>query len=93
MYLILDTEQDAKDRSAEAWEQRLGRAKNPEDITEFLWSWETGKDGRSVLVIGKEEFRLTPQEEVAQIEVLPEGKGENWEKPDPSIIDVGQLEA
>jgi hypothetical protein len=80
-YLIFDTEQDAKDRSAEAWEQVLGRKKHPEDITEFLWAVDVGKDGRAAILIEAEDVDIyVKQEEIAKLEVaLPEG-GDNWEK-------------
>jgi hypothetical protein len=81
-YLVFDTKQDAEARSAEAWEQVLGRKKRPEDITEFLWSVDVGNDGRAALVIDKAEdvTAYVKQEEIAELEVaLPKGKGENWE--------------
>jgi len=34
-YLIFNTEKEADDCSRQAWESVLGRAKNPQDVTEF----------------------------------------------------------
>jgi hypothetical protein len=36
-YLIFANEQEADNRSRDAWEQVLDRPKNVEDVTEFLW--------------------------------------------------------
>lgn len=84
-YLILDTEQQAVTRSAEAWEQRLGRKKHLVDITEFLWGWNTGKDGRSALIIDKPEdvTIYVKQEEMTKVEA--ELDVVNWEKKPPVI--------
>jgi hypothetical protein len=93
VYLILATEKDAKARSAEAWEQRLGRKKRPEDVTEFLWSVDVGKDGRAAIVIAKSEDVATyvkPEENASLEAELPKGKGQNWEKPSP-LIETGEI--
>jgi hypothetical protein len=51
-YLILNNQQAADDRSRQAWEQVLGRQKNPADVTEFLWGRSApGLDGRVAVVI------------------------------------------
>jgi hypothetical protein len=72
-------------RSAEAWEARLGRKKNIEDVTEFLWGWNVGKDGQTALIISDEADKLTPQETAVLVADLPKGDGENWEKPDIEV--------
>jgi hypothetical protein len=84
-YLIFDTKEEAVARSAEAWEARLGRKKNPEDVTEFLWGWSEGKDGQTALIINDEADKLTPQETAALVADLPKSEGDNWEKPDIEV--------
>jgi hypothetical protein len=41
-YLILNSEFEARERSRQAWLDHLGRNKNPEDVTEFLWGLNVG---------------------------------------------------
>jgi hypothetical protein len=84
MYLVLDTEEEAITRSREAWEQKLGRKKNPGDVTEFLWGLDVGKDGRTALVISEKADLLTQAEVIEVAPELPDGKDENWEKIDPT---------
>jgi hypothetical protein len=86
MYLVVDSEEEAKTRSREAWEQKLGRKKNPGDVTEFLWGWDAGKDGRVALEISEKTEFLTQAETLVAISDLPDGKDENWEKIDPTKV-------
>jgi hypothetical protein len=79
-YLIFPSEAEAKDRTRAAWGARLGREKNPQDVTEFLWAWAVGKDGQTALIIGEQSEKLTQQEAALLIFDLPDGVGENWEK-------------
>jgi hypothetical protein len=85
-YLILPTEQDAVERSRLAWESVLGRKKHVEDVTEFLWGIDVGKDGQAALIIDSGTEKLTEQEQALVISLLPAGAGENWEK-EGSVID------
>jgi hypothetical protein len=80
-YLIFDTELDATDRSRSAWEDRLGRPKNPEDVTEFLNGWSVGLDGRTALDVTGMALRGT--EETNLIDTLP---ADNW--PSGAIQDA-----
>jgi hypothetical protein len=51
-YLIFANEQEADNRSRDAWEQVLDRPKNVEDVTEFLWGrTRPGLDGRMAVEI------------------------------------------
>lgn len=75
-YLIFDTKQEADERSRQAWEEHLGRKKRPEDVTEFLWSRNVGKDGRTALVISEKQELLKVPERNAMVETLDA----NWEK-------------
>jgi hypothetical protein len=61
-YIIFQTEQDALDRSRLAWEDKLGRKKNPEDVTEFLWHVEVGKDGRAAVIVNDNQDKLTAED-------------------------------
>lgn len=90
-YLIFTTKAEAEDRSREAWEAVLGRKKRPEDVTEFLWDRTVGKDGQTALVVLEHLDKLDAAEQAATVTVLPEGKGENWEKPSSS--ETGEIEA
>jgi hypothetical protein len=61
-YLIFPTAQDAVERSRLAWESVLSRKKHPEDVTEFLWGWQVGKDGETALAITEKEELLSSAE-------------------------------
>lgn len=79
-YLILATEEEASNRSRDAWEAVLGRKKHAQDVTEFLWDIDVGKDGRCALVISEKAELLTSAEAGTSVATLPIGKGENWDK-------------
>lgn len=57
--LELKTSDEAKTRSRNEWEKRLGRKKRPEDVTEFLWA----VDGAGLLVPDDDASRLTATEQ------------------------------
>lgn len=48
-YLIYANLAAALTASRSKWVTTLGRAKNPNDVTEFLWPWLIGVDGRVAL--------------------------------------------
>jgi hypothetical protein len=48
-YLLFPSLAAAVSASQQRWVQTLGRAKRAEDVTEFLWPWLVGKDGRTAL--------------------------------------------
>jgi hypothetical protein len=70
-FLVYPTEEQAKERTRQSWVQVLGRGKNPIDVTEFLWAWRVGRDGKTVLTIDSRSDLLTPQEADLSVEVLP----------------------
>jgi hypothetical protein len=75
-YLIFPTEQEADTRSRDAWEAVLVRKKHSQDVTEFLWGRNVGKDGRTALEITEKEELLTASETAAKVITL-DG---NWSK-------------
>lgn len=85
--LIFGSVQEARDRSREAWEAHLGRKKNPEDVTEFLWDVvEHPEDGRAVILLEENEKpELTTAEEKAVLVEKAAVETEGWfpksEKP------------
>jgi hypothetical protein len=80
-YLIYDTKDEALGRSRQAWEDNLGRKKRPEDVTEYLWGWSEGKDGKCAMIVEEEESKLTTDEQTKLTATLDEA---NW--PKPSLI-------
>lgn len=62
-YLIYATEEEAKDRSRQAWVDVLGRPKKAEDVTEFLNGWTVGLDGETALIT--DGMALTAEESLA----------------------------
>jgi hypothetical protein len=69
-YLIMPTIEDAKNRSRQGWREVLGRNKHQIDITDFLWHWIRGTDGRTALVIQERRDMLTVAEKAASVDVL-----------------------
>jgi hypothetical protein len=69
MYLRFSTKQEAKQLSADFWTRILGRPKNPQDTSEFLFRSVGCKDGgHDYLVLSEPYFsqvwpKLTPQEQ------------------------------
>ena len=66
-YLKFENINDAEQRSKQLWEQKLGRPKNEDDKTEFMYSWEIseGDDGGSYLLVNDEGEFLSDQEKVS----------------------------
>lgn len=50
-YLLFPNLETALQRSKDAWVTTLGHTKNPADVTEFLWPWLVGVDGRVALYV------------------------------------------
>lgn len=48
-YLLFPSLAAAQNASRQRWVQTLGREKKPEDVTEYLWPWLVGLDGRTAL--------------------------------------------
>jgi hypothetical protein len=77
-YLIFPSEDDAKARSRQGWRELLGRSKRHEDMTDFLWGWHVGKDGRTALVVDERRDLLTAAEKAASVDTLDA----NWDNVD-----------
>lgn len=89
-HLIYDSEDDAKQASRDVWEQVLGGPKKPENVTEFMWGWQTGLDGRSALEITERE-ELMP-EYVAEGAPQPSRPGDGGEPSSPLPVYVDELD-
>jgi hypothetical protein len=50
-YLLFSSLAQAVNASRQRWVQTMGREKNPGDVTEYLWPWLVGLDGRTALDI------------------------------------------
>ena len=63
-YLKFTSSSGATQRSRQLWEEHLGRPKNLEDETEFLYSWQESEssEGGSYLLIHDEGALLTSAE-------------------------------
>jgi hypothetical protein len=48
-YLLFANLALAQNASKQHWVTTLGHAKNANDVTEFLWPWLVGLDGRTAL--------------------------------------------
>lgn len=48
-YLLFANLNAAQTASRNNWVTTLGHPKNPVDVTEFLWPWLVGLDGRTAL--------------------------------------------
>jgi hypothetical protein len=48
-FLLFPNLAAAQNASRQKWVQTMGREKNPDDVTEYLWPWLIGLDGRVAL--------------------------------------------
>lgn len=62
-YLQFQSAKEAQARSRDAWIEKLGRPKRPEDVTEFMWQvFEHPYDGTAMLDVSTDEKSLKPAE-------------------------------
>jgi hypothetical protein len=80
--------QQAVERTRDAWTAVLGRPKKSEDVTEFLWGYRVGLDGRAAMDISERAELLTVQEAQATVANLPI---ENWPLPTPIGAGTGEV--
>jgi len=75
--LIFETVEEAEARSRQAWEDTLGRPKNPEDGTEFLWDVVAIIDEKQQAVAGAclvadpNDSKLAQEEKSELVEWVP----------------------
>jgi hypothetical protein len=59
----------------------MGQAKKPEDVTEFLWPWLVGRDGRTALDVTYNPANIIAPGAVQTLDPV------NW--PPPATIPTG----
>jgi hypothetical protein len=64
-YHIYPTKDEAEQRSRDDWEAVLGRPKNPDDVTEFLYTTHEGVDGRTAVNVPDDLTTLGISEDMA----------------------------
>jgi hypothetical protein len=100
-YLIFANEQEADNRSRDAWEQVLDRPKNVEDVTEFLWGrTRPGLDGRMAVEIPADttQWGIT-QSQAALVEITAQEQSRlvpaldplNWPIATPIVGGGGEV--
>lgn len=97
--IIYSDVKSARDRDRQAWVERLGRPKRPEDITEFLFGVvKHPTDGRAAMMV-EDESRLTAAEKGQLVseadikrggfisdELIPPTRGDPQPAPTPPPI-------
>ena len=66
-YLKFNNISGAEERSRELWEEKLGRPKNQEDESEFMYGWEVSEsnEGGSYLLVEDDGMILTDAEKLS----------------------------
>jgi hypothetical protein len=76
-YLLFPTLAQAQNASKQNWVTTLGRPKNPQDGTEFLWPWLVGLDGRTALDVAYNPGHIIAPGTVATLDPA------NWPQTKP----------
>ena len=66
-------------------EQVVAKMAAEEFVTQYRWATDVGNDGQTALVIDGDEQLLTETEMTKLVPKLPDGEGENWDKPPPDM--------
>jgi hypothetical protein len=80
-YFIFDNETNARASSELRWNQVLGRAKKPEDVTQFAWPVLVGLDGRAATDASQFPSALPPQPRTGFIGPAATLDPVNWPPP------------
>jgi hypothetical protein len=88
-YHIYNTKDEAEQRSRNDWEVVLGRSKRPEDVTEFLYTIQEGKDGRTAVDIPDDLTELGLTEDTASnVTNAAPARGVVGDDTAPEIVEV-----
>ena len=94
-YLKFNNISGAEERSRELWEEKLGRPKNEEDESEFMYGWEVSEsnEGGSYLLIEDDGMILTDAEKLSlEQEILFQEWREQYQ-PESVRIEREELES
>jgi hypothetical protein len=94
-YLKFNNISGAEERSRELWEEKLGRPKNQEDESEFMYGWEVSEsnEGGSYLLIEDDGMILTDAEKLSlEREILFQEWREQYQ-PESVRIEREELES
>ena len=94
-YLKFENIDGAEQRSRELWEEKLGRPKNEEDESEFMYGWEVSEsnEGGSYLLIEDDGMILTDAEKLSlEREILFQEWREQYQ-PESVRIEREELES
>ena len=94
-YLKFNNISGAEERSRELWEDKLGRPKNEEDESEFMYGWEVSEsnEGGSYLLVEDDGMILTDAEKLSlEQEILFQEWREQYQ-PESVRIEREELES
>ena len=94
-YLKFNNISGAEERSRELWEEKLGRPKNEEDESEFMYGWEVSEsnEGGSYLLVEDDGMILTDAEKLSlEQEILFQEWREQYQ-PESVRIEREELES
>ena len=85
----------AQERSRELWEEKLGRPKNQEDESEFMYGWEVSEsnEGGSYLLIEDDGMILTDAEKLSLEQEISFQEWREQYQPESVRIEREELES
>tara|TARA_Y100000004_G_scaffold73781_1_gene82876 strand:- start:721 stop:1017 length:297 start_codon:yes stop_codon:yes gene_type:complete len=85
----------AQERSRELWEEKLGRPKNQEDESEFMYGWEVSEsnEGGSYLLVEDDGMILTDAEKLSLEQEISFQEWREQYQPESVRIEREELES
>ena len=85
----------AEERSRELWEEKLGRPKNQEDESEFMYGWEVSEsnEGGSYLLVEDDGMILTDAEKLSLEQEISFQEWREQYQPESVRIEREELES
>tara|TARA_Y100000356_G_C11252220_1_gene287825 strand:- start:1315 stop:1611 length:297 start_codon:yes stop_codon:yes gene_type:complete len=94
-YLKFNNISGAEERSRELWEEKLGRPKNQEDESEFMYGWEVSEsnEGGSYLLVEDDGMILTDAEKLSLEQEISFQEWREQYQPESVRIEREELES
>jgi len=94
-YLKFNNISGAEERSRELWQEKLGRPKNEEDESEFMYGWEVSEsnEGGSYLLIEDDGMILTDAEKLSLEQEISFQEWREQYQPESVRIEREELES
>tara|TARA_Y100000361_G_scaffold117118_1_gene108183 strand:+ start:76 stop:372 length:297 start_codon:yes stop_codon:yes gene_type:complete len=94
-YLKFNNISGAEERSRELWQEKLGRPKNEEDESEFMYGWEVSEsnEGGSYLLVEDDGMILTDAEKLSLEQEISFQEWREQYQPESVRIEREELES